>query len=421
MEYEIVKSLFITLALGFLIGIQRRLSSLEDDNKYFGGGRTFALIALFGYISAWIGTKVSYFSIVSFVTLAFLIALAYYFKVSKTGRTGLTTQLAALITFTLGLMVYEHLTNYAIFVAVLTIVILEIKPRLQTLERNISPVDVQAVTLLLVMSFIVLPILPDEMLGPYNLFNPYKTWLMAVIIALISFIGYIAIKTLGQKYGIFLTGAAGGFISSTAVSISLSKMFQKQYHLLNNYSGGIAIASTFMYIRVLFETFVINPDLALHLLPAYLGASISGLLLSWYFFAKSPSAHIDLTKSNIAKNPLQLSEALKFGLLFGIIYGAIAFIQSRYGDMGVYIVSFISGISDVDAITLSLSQMANDGKLLLDISAYGIIIASVTNSFVKLAIVFWLGGLRLGLRIALFFLVTLGIMGVGYLWQLHIG
>ncbi|HGZ70707.1 MAG TPA: DUF4010 domain-containing protein, partial [Nitratifractor sp.] len=221
MEYEIVKSLFITLALGFLIGIQRRLSSLEDDNKYFGGGRTFALIALFGYISAWIGTKVSYFSIVSFVTLAFLIALAYYFKVSKTGRTGLTTQLAALITFTLGLMVYEHLTNYAIFVAVLTIVILEIKPRLQTLERNISPVDVQAVTLLLVMSFIVLPILPDEMLGPYNLFNPYKTWLMAVIIALISFIGYIAIKTLGQKYGIFLTGAAGGFISSTAVSISL--------------------------------------------------------------------------------------------------------------------------------------------------------------------------------------------------------
>ncbi|WP_456380683.1 MgtC/SapB family protein, partial [Hydrogenimonas sp.] len=280
-------------------------------------------------------------------------------------------------------------------------------------ETHISPTDIHAVTLLLAMSFIVLPVLPDEMIGPYHLFNPYKTWLMAVIIAGISFVGYVAIKVLGQKHGVFLTGAAGGLISSTAVSISLSEMFQRQYGLLNNYAGGIAVACTFMYLRVLFEAFVIHPELALRLSPAYLGAALSGLAFSWWLFTHSKSAEISLENSAIMKNPLQLSEAIKFGLLFGIVYGAIAFVQTRYGDIGVYIVSLFSGITDVDAITLSLSQLAKEGKLAQIASMNGIVIASVTNSIVKLGIVYWLGGAKLGWRVTQFFLLTLGMMGFG--------
>jgi len=113
------------------------------------------------------------------------------------------------------------------------------------------------------------------------------------------------------------------------------------------------------------------------------------------------------------KNPLQLSEAIKFGLLFGIVYGAIAFVQTRYGDIGVYIVSLFSGITDVDAITLSLSQLAKEGKLAQIASMNGIVIASVTNSLVKLGIVYWLGGAKLGWRVTQFFLLTLGMMGLG--------
>ncbi len=415
MEYDIVKALFITIMLGFTIGMQRSMTYIYRKEQPFAGSRTFALIALAGYLAGWLQQYVSGFILVSLAVFGFLIGVSYFLKVQTLHRRGMTTQIAALVTFLLGLMVWFGLESYAIFIGVVMIVLLEIKPRLRRIESHISTTDINAVVLLLAMSFVVLPVLPDEMMGPYKLFNPYKTWLMAVIIAGISFVGYVAIKVLGQKHGVFLTGAAGGLISSTAVSISLSEMFQKRFDLLNNYAGGIAVACTFMYLRVLFEAFVIHPELAVRLAPAYLGAALSGLVFSYYLFVRSKAAEINFESSAITKNPLQLSEAIKFGLLFGIIYGAIAFVQTRYGDIGVYIVSLFSGITDVDAITLSLSQLARDGKLAETSSMNGIVIASVINSLVKLGIVFWLGGAKLGWKLSQFFLLTLGMMLAGLL------
>lgn len=412
-EYDVVKSLIIAILLGFAIGMQRSMTYIYKGEQTFAGSRTFALIALAGYLSGWLQHYISGFIPVSMAVFGFLVGVSYFMKVQTSKKWGMTTQVAAIVTFILGLMIRFGLENYAVFIGVLMIILLEIKPRLKKIESHISATDTDAVVLLLAMSFVVLPMLPDKMIGPYNLFNPYKTWLMAVIIAGISFVGYVAIKVLGQKHGVFLTGAAGGLISSTAVSISLSEMFQKRFDLLNNYAGGIAIACTFMYFRVLFEAFVIHPQLALRLAPAYLGAAVSGLLFSYYLYIHARSAKISIESSAITKNPLQLSEAIKFGILFGIIYGAIAFVQTRYGDIGVYIVSLFSGITDVDAITLSLSQLSVDNKLAQTAAMNGIVIASVTNSIVKLGIVYWIGGVKLGWRLAQFFLLTLGIMLAG--------
>jgi len=414
-EYDVVKSLVITILLGFAIGMQRSMTYIYKGEQSFAGSRTFALIALSGYLSGWLEHYIPGFILISLAVFGFLVGVSYVMKVRTSQKWGMTTQVAAMVTFLLGLMVRFGLENYAVFIGVVTIILLEIKPRLRKIEAHISSTDINAVVLLLAMSFVVLPVLPDRMIGPYNLFNPYKTWLMAVIIAGISFVGYVAIKVLGQKHGVFLTGAAGGLISSTAVSISLSQMFQRQYTLINNYAGGIAIACTFMYLRVLFEAFVIHPELAWRLAPAYLGAAGSGLLFSWWLYRHSAEAEITLENNAIMKNPLQLSEAIKFGILFGIIYGAIAFVQGRYGNIGVYLVSLFSGLTDVDAITLSLSELARDGKLQAFTAMNGIVIASVTNSIVKLGIVFWLGGLRLGWRLTQFFILTLGVMGAG-LW-----
>ncbi|BDY12518.1 MgtC/SapB family protein [Hydrogenimonas cancrithermarum] len=413
MDYAILKSLFIVLVLGFMIGMQRTMTYLYKGEQAFAGSRTFALIALGGFLSGWIEKYVHGFVLASTLVFASMVAISYIMKVKQQNKWGMTTQIAALVTFFLGVMVWYHLENYAIFIGVVIIVLLEIKPRLQQFETHISPTDIHAVTLLLAMSFIVLPVLPDEMVGPYHLFNPYKTWLMAVIIAGISFIGYVAIKVLGQKHGVFLTGAAGGLISSTAVSISLSRMFRHQYTLINNYAGGIAVASTFMYFRVLFEAFVIHPELAWRLTPAYMGAALSGLAFSYWLYIHSKAAEITFEAPAITKNPLQLSEAIKFGILFGIVYGAIAFVQTRYGNVGVYVVSLFSGITDVDAITLSLSQMAKEERLETIASMNGIVIASVVNSLVKLGIVYWLGGVKLGWRMTQFFVLTLGVMGAG--------
>ncbi len=415
MEYDIVKSLLIAILLGFAIGMQRSMTYIYKKEQTFAGSRTFALIALAGYLAGWLEKYISGFIFIAMAVIGFLVGLSYFLKVKTSQKRGMTTQIAAIITFVLGLMVWFDLENYAVFIGVIMIILLEIKPRLRKIESHISTTDTSAVILLLAMSFVVLPVLPDQMIGPYKLFNPYKTWLMAVIISGISFVGYVAIKVLGQKHGVFLTGAAGGLISSTAVSVSLSKMFQKRNELLNNYAGGIAVAATFMYLRVLFEAFVIHPELAVRLAPAYIGASLAGLVFSYYLFIHSKAVEISLENPAIAKNPLQLSEAIKFGLIFGIIYGAIAFVQIRYGNIGVYIVSLVSGITDVDAITLSLSQMAKDSKLTNEASMNGIVIASVTNSIVKLIIVYWIGGARLGWKLMQFFMITLGIMLAGLL------
>jgi len=418
MDYLLIQLLLIAVILGFIIGLQRTMSSLYQNKGgenpfFFAGSRTFALIALLGFLSGWLAKSApTIVTMVAFSVLG-LIILSYYLKTTLYRKMGMTTQVAAIITYLLGLMVYLHLEQYAIFIGILMIILLEIKPRLQRIEQNVTPSDIKATILLLAMTFLLLPVLPDEMIGPYKLFNPYKTWLMAVIIAAISFVGYVAIKILGNKRGVLLTGLFGGLISSTAVSISLSQMYTTQKDYLNNFAAGIAMACTLMYLRVLFEAFVINKKVALILLLPYAAASLSGLIFVYILYKNSKTATFDLEAVSTTKNPLQLSEAIKFGILFGIIYGAISIVQNHYGNIGVYIISTLSGITDVDAITLSLSQLALDEKLTLQASAAGIVIASATNSLVKLGIVFWIGGRAIGWRLTFFFILTLGMMGAG--------
>ncbi|WP_457608247.1 MgtC/SapB family protein [Nitratifractor sp.] len=416
MDYEIVKALLVTLVMGFAIGMQRSLTYREKDSYPFAGSRTFALIALSGYLAAWLGQYVSGMLLVTVAVLGLMFIVAYAFKVLRLNHWGMTTQIAALVTFFLGVMIRFGLENYAVFLGVLLIVILEIKPGLKRLESRIDRRDIDAVVLLLAMTFVILPMLPDRLIGPYHLFNPYQTWLMAIIIAGISFVGYVAVRILGQKHGIFLTGAAGGLVSSTGVSVSLSKMFRDRAELLDTYAGGIAVACTLMYLRVLFESFIVHPVIARHLAPAFFGAFLSGLLFSYWLYRRSSGAtKIQMESPSIETNPLQLSEAIKFGLLFGVVYGAVAYVQGRYGNFAIYLVSFFSGLTDVDAITLSLSELNRSGKLALVPAMTGIVIASVTNSLVKLGIVYWLGGTKLGWRVTQFFLLTLGILGLG-LW-----
>ena len=414
MDYDILRAIILTLAIGFAVGMQRTLSRLEKGKHSFAGSRTFALISLSGYLSGWIAQKVEGFVLLSFAVIGLLLAISYYLKVTLYDKRGMTTHISAMLVYILGLMIFLGFDQYAVFIGVVTIVLLELKPRLQRIESRISRTDIDAVVLLLLMSFVILPVLPHEMIGPYKLFNPYKTWLMAVIIAGISFVGYVAIKIAGESKGVLITGAAGGLISSTGVSVSLSKLYKNAQGSISSYAAGIAIACTIMYIRVLIEAAIIDPQIAWRLTYAYIPAFLVGLLYSWLLYRDSKEVPGgDIMNSEIAKNPLQLSEAVKFGILFGIVYGAVAFVKSGYGDVGVYIVSFLSGITDVDAITLSLSQLAKSGELDMPAAMSGIVIASVVNSLVKLGIVFWMGGKDIGWMLTKFFILSLGVMVLG--------
>lgn len=306
MEIEVIEKILATLIIGFMIGLQREMREHSKDQIIrFAGTRTFTLISLLGYMSAWMQTFVPYFVHVSLFLFGSLILAAYLYKTMKTNSHGATTSIAAFVTYILGMMMYLSLEHYAVFIAVIILFILEIKSTLAKVEKEITQNDIRSATLFLVMTFVVLPLLPNKMVDPFGVFNPYKTWLMVVLIAGISFIGFIAIKILGNKRGVYMTGIFGGLVSSTAVSISLSKLYALEKLYLKNFVGGMAIASTMMYMRVLTETAVFNFDLAKLLAIPYISGSIIGLLFVGYMYKNEKVYKVEHTA--VTNNSLELS------------------------------------------------------------------------------------------------------------------
>ncbi len=407
MDWHLTLQIVIAIVIGLMIGLQREIYYRRNNRHEFAGTRTFALISLLGYLSAWLGKSIPWLLPTMLLVFGLVVIVAFVYKIFYTTAKGATSEITALITFLLGIMVYDGLLKYALFTAVVLIVLLEFKSKFILFEEHVAPEDSQAAVLFLAMTFVILPLLPDKTVDPFGVFNPYQTWLMVVLVAGISFVGYVAIKILGTRRGVYLTGIFGGLISSTAVSITLSKLYALKQSFLKNYAGGIAIASTFMYLRVLFEAAIINYRLAEKLALPYLGAAVTGLLFVLYLYRTSQTHEVE--EASVRTNPLELSEALKLGLLFGLILGSIGFFQARYGDAGVYVVSALSGLTDVDAITLSLSKLAGT-KISPTAAIYGIVIASAVNSAVKLGIVFVLGGRKLGGYMTVFYLLTIGAM-----------
>jgi len=408
----IVRQILISIVIGFMLGLQRDIAYHRKKRNGFAGARTFAMIALMGYMSGWIHEKVEHFVLVSFLIVGAFVLISYIYKSFYKKLSGSTTEFTMLITYLLGLLVFYNKAQYAILIAIIILILLDIKGRLRRFRNFITPKDMQSTILFLVMTFIILPLLPDKTIDPFGVFNPYETWIMVVLIAGISFMGYIAIKVLGTHRGIYITGIFGGLVSSTAVSITLSKIYALRQNFLKSFAGAIAISYSIMYIRVLLEAFVINPTLAKELMVPYLMASFFAFAFVFYLYKKSATTQ-SVKELQINSNPLEISEALKLGLLFGLIFGSIAFFQSRFGDTGIYLVAFLSGLTDVDAITLSLSKLAID-KISMDVAINGIVIATVVNSIVKLGIVWVVGGKKIGTMIALYYMITLTAMIVPF-------
>jgi len=385
MDTQILKVFFITAILGFIIGLERNVSFVSEKEEGFAGSRTFTLIAILGFLSAWINEFINYFLLTSFLITGFLIITAYFLKVAHYSKQGTTTHIAGLITFLIGIMMQKELYHYAIVVTVFTVLILNLKTKLKKIESSLTIKEINAGILLLIMSFVLLPILPNKNIGPYELFNPYKTWLMAIIIALLSFVGYLGIKFFGEKKGILFTAAAGGFVSSTAVTATMSAMFKNTGNNIFTYLSAIAIANTLMFARVVIEMYITNPYLVKILLIPYLIAFVYGVWFSFYFYKKSVS-NVSTSLNKLEKNPLELAEAIKFAIIFAIMYALVEFSNKHFGNAGLYIVSFISGFTDVDAITLSLGELSKS-SLILNSAATGIVTASISNTVTKFFIV----------------------------------
>lgn len=405
MDTLVFQNIIIAIVLGLLIGLQREMNLLYANRKKdFGGARTFALISLIGYLSAWLNTSVPYVLIASVCVLGALLMGAYILNRTPT-ENGMTTEFSALVVFLLGvLLAYEKIT-LAVFVAMSLLFILNLKEKIQTYEKVIKKQDLSAMILFLMMSFVILPLFPDEPLDPWGYFNFYKIWLMVVLVAGISFLGYIAVRLVGIKHGIGLAGLLGGIVSSTAVALSLARRSKENPSLSKNLAIGVGLACSIMLFRIYIELLIMNAVLAHKILYPVLIASCVGYLYLGILYATTEKEKI--IQETVFKNPFQLSEALILGLLFGVVIALVKFADTSFGELGVYIISFISGLTDTDAIALSLASLSKNG---LDVTTAlnAITLAIIANSLLKSLIVFLLGTRNIASYVAGYILLTMG-------------
>jgi uncharacterized membrane protein (DUF4010 family) len=407
MEPLFIQNSILSLVLGFLIGLQREMHTLYSHKvQDFGGARTFSMISLFGYLSAWFSAFFPYFFLIASVMMGLLLIAAYIVNSISIPEKGATTEFAALVTFVIGGILNFSLPIFSVFITIIVLFVLNIKDTVKEYEQTITKKDLAAAILFMIMTFVILPILPDHPIDPMGLINLYRIWIMVVLVAGISFFGYIAIRILGSTHGIVVAGIFGGLVSSTAVAMSMARRVHENGFLVKNLALGIILASSMMLIRAGVEMWVINPALTkAFILPIVIGSLAGYGYIGMLYFTSKPE---EIPQNIEFKNPFSIKEALIMGLVFGATLALIT-LSSRYiGDMGVYAVAMVSGVADVDAIILSLSSLAKNG-LGATTAQYAILIAIISNSFAKAALVLFFGKVALFRLVLIYYLISVGV------------
>lgn len=401
-EFLFLENLFIALLLGGLIGLERERDRSAENLHEFGGIRTMSLVSVLGYLVYYLfGSDQVLFSIFTAGFVALVVA-SYVVSSILNKSTGATTEVAAIFVYIVGLLMAMGESLYASVMTLLVLLLLYFKEALHAFAHRVEKVELYSTLKFIAVVFVVLPLLPNQTYGPLEVFNPYVVWLMVVFVSAISFVSYVAIKLIGPKKGVGLGGFLGGLISSTAVAMSFSQLSQKGKKLVNPFVFGIMIASCAMFFRILFEVSVLNPALLQVLLGPMLVMGCFGLLISIYFWFKRDGekvGHVSDEQMNLS-SPFQLKPALHFGIFFAILLFVAKFATVYFGDQGVYLTALISGLADVDAITVSMSNLAASNDISLMVGSLGIVIAAMTNTLVKGGIVAFLASDGVGKRVA---------------------
>jgi uncharacterized membrane protein (DUF4010 family) len=384
----------IALVIGILVGLQREYSSDTHGKEMPAGVRTFGLLGLIGCSAALVSDllKSPWPFVGVMLTLGIFFAINYYLEAAN-GKPGLTTKASLVLTLLTGGLAYWPKTlTLAIAIAVTMTVLLSVKVQLHRFVRHLTHEDIFAALKLAVITAIVLPILPDHVFGPppFDIFNPFKLWLFVVFISGVSFVGYVLIKMAGPNKGIGLTGILGGLASSTAVTLSFAGRSHENRELARPFALAIIIAWTVMFLRVLAAVAFLNVNLVRPILLPFAACVATGLgCCAFLYFKQRTEKH----RHEVAvDNPFELGLAIKFGLLFALILLFSRAMQVYFGDVGVYLSSFLSGLADVDAIAFSMAKLSRVvGGLDPAIAARAIVIAAVANTIVKGGIVLFTG------------------------------
>lgn len=389
--------LFATsLALGLLMGLERERSLAAR-----AGLRTFALVALLGTLLAMVGQQMNapWLVAIGLAGVAALIIRAYA-GVSNGDDPGTTTQAALMICYGLGVAVWFGFSSLAIMLAIITTALLYLKPELQSMSKSLTRRDLQSILQFGVLSFIILPILPDKDFGPHSAFNPYQTWLMVVLVSGVSLAGYVALRLVGQRFGAPLLGFLGGLVSSTATTLVYAR------HAKKGEATGMArlavvvilIANLVVLLRLLLISALVSPGILPHILPVLLGGFLLGGLLTLWMWRKirrdGDPPMPELT------NPTEIKTALGFGVMYALVLLCAAWLSNYAGNSGLYGLALVAGLTDVDAISLSSLRLFEMGKLGAHQVVVTITVAFLSNLVFKFGLLAFVGGAALTKRCA---------------------
>jgi uncharacterized membrane protein (DUF4010 family) len=394
MDLSVTFRLAIALALGLIIGMERGWQSRESPEGLRSAGfRSFGFVGLFGGVSVLLAEKFGVSILVgAFFGLIAIVVASYVLTATQSQDFGITTELCLLITFVLGALAGKGLAAEALAAAVITAGLLGFKQELhQSLER-LDRRELIATLQLLIVAAVALPLLPDRNLGPWDSLNPRTIGLLVLLIAGVSYVGYFAIRLFGSRVGLLATGIIGGLASSTAVTVTLARMARYTQGSVALLAAGISLASGTMVPRLLLLIAAINPSLLPSIvLPLAILAVVpllAAVAIAMRSGSPAASAQLEL------RNPIELGAALVYGAILTVLFVLVRAAEAWFGSTGVYTLAAISGIADVDAVSLSLAQATN-GNLSLSVGATGIIIAALVNTAMKALLAGVIGGWKL--------------------------
>ncbi len=410
-EYDLFFRIAVAVAAGLLIGMERGWQDrMAESGRRVAGIRTFALIALLG--SGW-GLLLDQSRLLllgfAFFGFAVVIAAAQVTKAIRLGDYGITTTVAALLTFVLGAAAAQGHVAFVAAVAVIATILLGVKPILHEWVRKLDQSDLYAVFKMLLISVVLLPVLPNQGYGPWGFFNPYEIWWMVVLIAGVSFSGYFAMKAAGAKRGVGLTALFGGLVASTAVTLNFSKIGRDSPEHSGVLTAGILIASGTMFPRTVFLAGVIYPPM-IKILALPLGAMALICLGGAAYFWRSSDKEAKPGGEDL-RNPFEIMTALKFGALLALVMFLVRALRDWLGDVGVYLIALLSGITDVDAVTLSMSRLASE-DLAMNVAARAIVLAVIANTVFKILLTAFIARGKMARRVAVPMFLT-AVTGIG--------
>ncbi len=413
MNYHDIVTLAIAFGLGMLVGLQR-----QKSNHEMAGVRTFTLISIMGVVSAFLARDYNnpFILPVLGLCLTALLVTANVIKLKKLNDidVGQTTEVAALLMFAVGAYLVMGNRVIAVIVGGSLAILLYLKEHLHNFIENLKEKDLAAIMTFAGISLVILPLLPNKTYGPLDVLNPQNIWLMVTLIVGISVIGYFIYKFVGKKVGIISNGILGGLISSTATTVSYARKTKDTKSINKMAAFVITTASAIALVRVLVEVGVVIPQKLPELVLPLISVFVLMVLLcvGMFYLINKNGGDEEMPEP---KNPAQFKSALIFGLLYGAILLAVAFTKEEFGNDALYVIAVISGLTDVDAITLSLSQLMKGGGLNTSTGWRLILLATLSNLLFKGIMAVVLGTRQLAKWIGLSFGITI-VFGLLLMW-----